>query len=69
MIEEQAKFEFWKSRVDIYLEQMVKKSSEDFRYDYLHDFNNNIPPSITATRAMRRGYRQGVKDVNIRSKK
>jgi|GEM_PF-5385483 hypothetical protein len=59
MIQEQAEFELWKSRVEVYLEQMVKKSTDDFRYNYLQDFNNNVPPSITATRVVRTGYRQG----------
>jgi hypothetical protein len=62
MIEEQAKFERWKSRVDVYLEQMVKKLSGDFKYDYLHDFQNKVPPSITATRVVKRQYRNGVEN-------
>jgi hypothetical protein len=68
MTEYEDAFDIWKSRVDVYLEQMVKKSSGSFRYDYLNDFKNNIPPEETATRAIKSGYK-GAKNGsnNIRS--
>jgi hypothetical protein len=58
MIEDQVKFEKWKSKVDFHLEEMTNRSMHDFsKYDYLSDFKNNVPPNVTATRAIKRGYK------------
>jgi len=56
---DEERFDRWKSRVELYLEQMIKKSSYEFpSYDYLADFKNNIPPNETAGRVIRRAYYQ-----------
>jgi hypothetical protein len=57
---EQEQFEVWKSKVDLYLVSMVKKSSEDFhiQYDFLQDFKDRVPPSETAMRIIRLSYRR-----------
>jgi hypothetical protein len=68
MIEEQVKFEKWKSKVEVYLEQMVKKSSGSFRYDFFTDFQNNVPPNVSATRAIKRGYKGVTNGSSIRGK-
>jgi hypothetical protein len=60
MTEQEDAFDKWMSRVDIYLEQMVKKLSGDFHYNYLQDFYNKVPPEITATRVISLSYRTGV---------
>jgi hypothetical protein len=53
------KFEVWKSRVELRLELMVKKSIYDFDYyNYRRDFNNKTPPETTATRVIKKAYRQ-----------
>jgi len=66
MTEQEEAFDLWKSRVDVYLEQMVKKLSGDFRYDFLKDFNDKIPPSVTATRVVKSQYK-GARNGRVRS--
>jgi hypothetical protein len=57
MTEEENRFDIWKSKVELYLEQMIKKSCNDFKYDYERDFKNNISPNETAMRVVKRAYR------------
>jgi hypothetical protein len=42
-------FKIWMSRVEFYLELMVKKTTGDFNtYDYRNDYINNYEPEQTA---------------------
>jgi hypothetical protein len=55
---DQEAFDTWKSKVELHLESMVKKSIDELnvRYDFEYDFNNNIKPVVTATRLIKRAY-------------
>jgi hypothetical protein len=56
---DEERFQKWKSKVELYLEQMVKKSTYEFpSYDYLEDFKNRVPPNVTAGSVIRRAYYQ-----------
>jgi hypothetical protein len=51
-------FNSWKAKVELHLESMVKKSSDELniRYDFLRDFKTNTAPNVTATRIIKRAY-------------
>lgn len=61
MTEDEA-FNIWMSRVEIYLESMVKKSTNELnvRYDFLQDFKNNVQPEYTATLIIRKAYHRAI---------
>jgi hypothetical protein len=43
-------FSIWMSKVEFYLESMIKKSSPEFEsYDYHGDFKRGVLPEETAT--------------------
>jgi hypothetical protein len=51
------KFDKWMSRVELWLQQMVKKTSYELpEYDYHQDFTDDVPPQVTAARAIREAY-------------
>jgi hypothetical protein len=52
---ENQEFSIWMSRVEFYLESMVKKSLTLLKsYDYRDDFNKGFLPEETATRVIQR---------------
>jgi hypothetical protein len=52
---ENHEFSIWMSKVEFYLESMIKKSSREFEsYDYRDDFNRGFLPESTATRVIKR---------------
>ena len=51
-------FSIWMSKVEFYLESMIKKSSPEFEsYDYRGDFNRGILPETTAILIIQRSRR------------
>jgi hypothetical protein len=48
-------FSIWMSKVEFYLESMIKKSPPEFEsYDYRGDFNRGVLPETTAMRVITR---------------
>jgi hypothetical protein len=57
-----AKFEQWKSRVEFYLQLMVKKSLGDFDwYNYHQDYYDGVRPEHTATRVIQENTKTKIK--------
>jgi hypothetical protein len=58
-MENEEAFNIWKSKVEMHLESMVKKTiSELTYYNYKRDFNNNVAPQDTATRVIQKTYQK-----------
>jgi hypothetical protein len=55
---EQEEFDIWKSRVEMYLVSMVKKSISELKviYDFDNDFKNRVKPETTASRLIELAY-------------
>jgi hypothetical protein len=68
MTEQDDEFNIWKSKVELHLESMVKKSINelDVHYDLAYDFKMNMQPHETATRLIKKAYQsRGNKNVKI----